>query len=146
MGDALGDRIRALRQRKRWTLKDLAHSTKLSVPYLSDLERRPGVNPTLETLSTIADALGCSVTDLLGAEGEPGAAGPPLPPSLQRFIKGEDFGRHVKRIAQRAHRPVKEMEQEVINFLAVAPKRATGDLSTEDWRRLLDFYSVILER
>jgi hypothetical protein len=33
----------------------------------------------------------------------------------------------------------------VIDFLATAPKRASGELSTEDWRRLLTYYASLLE-
>jgi transcriptional regulator with XRE-family HTH domain len=145
VGDSLGERIRARRQRKGWTLKDLARVTELSVPYLSDIERRPGVNPTLETLSTIANALECTVSDLLGSDAAVGGGGPPLPVSLQRFIKTEDFDRQVKRIAQRAKRPARELEREIVNFLAMAPKRSKGDLASDDWRRLLDLYFVIMD-
>ncbi len=142
---ALGDKIRALRQRRKWTLKDLAEKTKLSVPYLSDLERRREINPTLETLKVIADALGCSISELVG-EGDEGAASePPLPISLQRFVRGEAFARQLKKLADRAGRQTEDMEREVINFLATAPKRAARDLGTNDWARLLDFYQVIIE-
>jgi transcriptional regulator with XRE-family HTH domain len=44
---ALGNRVRARRQRRGWTLKDLADNTGLSVPYLSDIERNKLTNPTL---------------------------------------------------------------------------------------------------
>lgn len=145
MGDALGERIRARRQRKGWTLKDLARATQLSVPYLSDIERRPGVNPTLETLSTISAALECTVTDLLGNGPAARGDGPLLPSSLQRFIKTEDFRQRLKKIADRAKRPPGELEREIIDFLAMAPKRARGELSSDDWRRLLDIYFVIME-
>lgn len=145
MGDSLGERIRARRQRRGWTLKDLAGATGLSVPYLSDIERRPGVNPTLDTLNIVAGALECSVSDLIGTEPSSEGDGPPLAPSLQRFIRTDDFGLHVKRIAAKAKRPPKEIERELVNFLAMAPKRAKGDLTGEDWRRLLDLYFVIME-
>lgn len=144
MGDALGDRIRALRQRKGWTLKDLAHKTKLSVPYLSDIERREGANPTLDTMTTIAKALGCSVSELLG-EGVSEAFVAPLPASLHRFVQSELFVSQVKRLASKTQRPRKELERELVNFLAMAPKRARGDLKLEDWRRLLDAYSIIID-
>lgn len=145
MAEALGDRIRALRQRKGWTLKDLAGKTGLSVPYLSDIERRDETNPTLETLNTIADALECSVSDLIGEDEHVGLSGPPLPETLRRYIKTEDFDRRIARLARRAQRPAADLRKEVIDFLALAPKRARGDLGTDDWRRLLDFFSVIVE-
>jgi transcriptional regulator with XRE-family HTH domain len=141
---ALGDRVRARRQRLGWTLKDLADKTGLSVPYLSDVERSTVANPTLETLATLAEALGATVAELVG--GQPGTAtGPPLSVSLQRFIRSEDFTRRVERLARGASRPVEELRREVIDFLATAPKRASGELTPEDWRRLLTYYASLLE-
>jgi transcriptional regulator with XRE-family HTH domain len=139
----LGSRIRARRQRHGWTLKDLANKTGLSVPYLSDIERSNG-NPTLETLTTLATAMETTVTDLLGDQAA-AFAGPPLSVSLQRFVRSEDFDRRVRRLARVANRPEGEIRQEVINFLATAPKRASGELTTEDWRRLLTYYASLLE-
>ncbi len=144
MENELGERIRARRQRKSWTLKDLAKATELSVPYLSDLERRLGVNPTLETLSAVAKALECDVADLIGDSPAVGSGPRLLPPSLNRFVRGEDFAKRVRRIAEQAGRSPEVVEVEVVDFLAVAPKRASGDLSAEDWRRLLDFYAGVI--
>ena len=139
----LGSRVRARRQRRGWTLKDLAHHTSLSVPYLSDIERG-NTNPTLETLTTLAAALEATVTDLLGDQ-PTAAAGRPLSISLQRFVRSDDFSRRIERLARVANRPAEQLRQEVIDFLATAPKRARGDLTTEDWRRLLTYYASLLE-
>lgn len=146
MAATLGESIRAYRQRKGWTLKDLAAATGLSVPYLSDLERRPGVNPTLDTLTTIATALGCSVGDLLGTDGaKPGEASA-LPPSLARFIRSNEFEQEVQLIASRTEkRSVEDVRSDLTAFLAGAPKRSSGELSATDWRRLMDVYRVITE-
>jgi transcriptional regulator with XRE-family HTH domain len=138
----LGSRVRARRQRRGWTLKDLAHHTGLSVPYLSDIERG-NTNPTLETLTTLAAALEATVTDLLGDQ-PTAAAGRPLSVSLQRFVRSDDFSRRIERLARVANRPAEQLRQEVIDFLATAPKRASGDLTTEDWRRLLTYYASLL--
>src|SRR6266511_2602420 len=116
----LGSRVRARRQRLGLTLKDLASTTSL------------------------AEALGATVADLLG--GHAGVAdGPPLSVSLQRFVRSDDFARRVQRLAEIADRPMEDVRQEVINFLATAPKRASGDLTTEDWRRLLTYYASLLQ-
>jgi transcriptional regulator with XRE-family HTH domain len=135
--------VRARRQRLGWTLKDLADKTDLSVPYLSDIERG-NVNPTLQTLTTLADALDLTLGDLV--DGQPGATtGPPLSVSLQRFVRSDDFARRIQRLATVADRPVEEVRQEVVDFLATAPKRASGELTPEDWRRLLTYYASLLE-
>jgi transcriptional regulator with XRE-family HTH domain len=126
-------------------LKDLAAKTQLSVPYLSDLERRPGTNPTLDTLKVIAGALDCDVRDLLGGEELATTSERLLPLTLQRFMKTEDFSRRVAKIANRANRSDSELREEIINFLAMAPKRASGELAAEDWRRLLDMYALMLD-
>jgi transcriptional regulator with XRE-family HTH domain len=139
----LGSRVRARRQRRGWTLRDLADHTGLSVPYLSDIERG-NTNPTLETLTTLAAALEATVTDLLGDQ-PTAAAGRPLSISLQRFVRSDDFSRRIERLARVANRPADTVRQEVIDFLATAPKRASGDLTTEDWRRLLTYYASLLE-
>jgi transcriptional regulator with XRE-family HTH domain len=113
----------------------------LSVPYLSDLERRSGVNPTLETLTTIAEALGCSAAELVGGDGaEPDQR---LAPSLARYVRGDEFARRVDLIAERSHRPAEEVKPALIDFLARAPKRSSGELSPTDWQRLMDVYQVI---
>jgi transcriptional regulator with XRE-family HTH domain len=141
----LGNRVRARRQRRGWTLKDLAGNTGLSVPYLSDIERNKLANPTLETLAALAGALQTTISDLLGDQGAP-STGPPLSVSLQRFIRSDDFSRRVQRLAHVADRPEQEIRQEVIDFLATAPKRASGELTPEDWRRLLTYYASLLEQ
>ncbi len=140
----LGSRVRARRQRLGLTLKDLASKTNLSVPYLSDIERSNVANPTLETLTSLAEALDTTVADLLDGQASV-ADGPPLSVSLQRFVRSDDFARRVQRLAEIADRPMEDVRQEVINFLATAPKRASGDLTTEDWRRLLTYYASLLQ-
>jgi hypothetical protein len=46
-------------------------------------------------------------------------------------------------MAKRSDKAETEIEQKLINFLAVAPRRSTGDLSPADWRRLLDVFTLI---
>lgn len=144
---SLGSRIRARRQRNGWKLTDLADRTKLSVPYLSDLERDQGANPTLETLQTIADALGFLLTELLGDRKPYPGADVPLSVSLQRFVDGDEFQAQLRRLASRAGRKADQtLRNEVIDFLANAPRRSKSDLGPEDWTQLLNFYMVIAER
>lgn len=146
MATTLGARIRARRQREGWKLKDLAEKTGLSVPYLSDIERDQGTNPTLETLRNIANALDCEIIELLGGEGQPRGGDVPLSVPLQRFVDSPVFSQHLRRLAGRLNRPADdELRHQVINFLANAPRRSSGELTKDDWRQLLDFYMVIAE-
>lgn len=147
MAATLGERIRARRQRAGWKLKDLARETGLSIPYLSDLERDQGANPTLDTLRTIATALNCDLADLLGGRDTPPGGDVPLSISLQRFVDSPAFAQHLQRLAERLKRPPDdELQRQVVNFLANAPRRSSGELTKDDWRQLLDFYMVIAER
>jgi XRE family aerobic/anaerobic benzoate catabolism transcriptional regulator len=147
METTLGERIRARRQRAQWKLKDLAKETGLSVPYLSDLERDQGANPTLETLRTIATALGCDLTELLADGGGQPGNDVPLSVSLQRFVDSTNFSNQIQRLAQRLNRPAdEELRSQVVNFLANAPRRSSGELSKTDWNQILDFYMVIADR
>lgn len=57
----LGDKIRALREDKEHSLKQLGEKTQISFTYLSEVERGT-VTPSVETLRTLADALGVPVS------------------------------------------------------------------------------------
>lgn len=59
--------IKRIREKKRINQKTLAEATQISQPYLHDLENnRRGAKP--ETWLRIADALGCTVEELMGKE------------------------------------------------------------------------------
>lgn len=60
----LCERLRELRQERGLRLKDIAGVARISVPYLSDLERGR-TNPSLETLQSLAGTYGITVHDLL---------------------------------------------------------------------------------
>ena len=60
----LGERVRLLRQSRRWTLAVLAQEAGLSVSYLNDIEHDRTV-PTLGRLVGIASALELTVSELL---------------------------------------------------------------------------------
>jgi transcriptional regulator with XRE-family HTH domain len=63
----IGMNIKIWRVRKNITQRDLANKTRLSQSYFSKLEK--GVeNPTLDTLTRVADALGIKVGELFDEE------------------------------------------------------------------------------
>jgi transcriptional regulator with XRE-family HTH domain len=63
----IGMNIKIWRVRKNITQRNLANKTKLSQSYFSKLEK--GVeNPTLDTLTRVADALGIKVGELFDEE------------------------------------------------------------------------------
>jgi len=62
----LGERLRAIRQLRRKTLKEVALSAGLSESFVSQLERGR-TNASIATLQRLATALGIDVSDLFGA-------------------------------------------------------------------------------
>ena len=60
---ALGERLRAIRQLRRKTLKDVAGAAGISESFLSQLERGR-TNATIATLQRLSTALGIEVSDL----------------------------------------------------------------------------------
>src|SRR6478672_10382831 len=63
----LGERLRAIRQVRRRTLKEIAGAAGISESFLSQLERGR-TNATIATLQRLATALGIDVSDLFGAQ------------------------------------------------------------------------------
>src|SRR5438093_12188184 len=59
----LGERLRAIRQLRRRTLKEIATAAGISESFLSQLERGRA-NATIATLQRLAAALGIEVSDL----------------------------------------------------------------------------------
>jgi XRE family aerobic/anaerobic benzoate catabolism transcriptional regulator len=64
---ALGDRVRSLRARKGMTRRALALASAVSERYLASLELGSG-NASILVLRQVAQALGCSLAELLGDE------------------------------------------------------------------------------
>lgn len=60
----IGENIAEYRRKNGLTLRDFAKQTNLSTALLSQLERNIG-NPTLSILSTLAEAMGISVSELV---------------------------------------------------------------------------------
>jgi transcriptional regulator with XRE-family HTH domain len=64
--DALGDRVKELRQKKGWTLDQLSGTCGVSRSMLSQIERN-GVNPTVAVALRIAQAFGIALGTLVDA-------------------------------------------------------------------------------
>ena len=62
----IGHRIRRLRKARKLTLEELARTTALSQPFLSQIERDIK-NPSVETLSRICDALGVTLAEFFSS-------------------------------------------------------------------------------
>lgn len=65
-GVAIGDRIRRYRREAGLSLNQLATSARVSKGYLWSLENEPDKRPSAQTLYAIAEALGVTMSTLLG--------------------------------------------------------------------------------
>jgi transcriptional regulator with XRE-family HTH domain len=81
LGFDIGNRIRDLRQQKRWTLEALADSSGLSISAISKIENGR-VSTSFDTLVKIARGLDIPVAGLFGAPEPPAAANLAGPPTL----------------------------------------------------------------
>ncbi len=144
----LGARLRARRTGLGMTLAEVAEKAELSIPYVSNLERGRG-NPTIDALRAIAAALDVSVPDLLGEGSEDGLDPVELvladaPKSLGAFSRSDRFIAVLERLSTDQGVAVEDMRRRLLIGMASAPRRSAGEPTEEDWRRLLDVYSLIL--
>ena len=147
--ETLGGRLRSKRKALGLTLADVAEVAGLSVPYVSNLERGRG-NPTVDALTALAGALETNIADLLAGRGE--LEDDELlelhlaeaPQSLTAFSRSDRFKSQVERFAEQQDVAYEEMRRKVLIGMAAAPRRSAGDPVEDDWRRLLDAYSLWL--
>lgn len=146
---SLGKRLRSRRVALGLTLADASARAGLSLPYVSNLERGRG-NPTIDALRSLADALDLEVGELVGGDGSGEALDTSLlvladaPSSLGEFTRSSRFDAVARRLATRQGLDIGEMRTKLMVGMASAPRRSQGEPTSEDWRRLLDVYSVIL--
>lgn len=126
-----GDRLRRWRSDRGVTLRDVSEASGISIAYLSDLERGKLANPTLDTLTALAGALGVSLNELLGLEVDEPAV-PRLPVALEEFRASAAFQEGVAAQAARWKMSPADVERGWLDSLASirigrrAP-RAAGD-------------------
>jgi transcriptional regulator with XRE-family HTH domain len=61
----IGEKVRKLREDRKWTQADLAKRSGLGQPYISKIENQGIKGPSLGTISSIATALGVDVATLV---------------------------------------------------------------------------------
>ena len=146
---SLGKRLRSRRVALGLTLADASARAGLSLPYVSNLERGRG-NPTIDALRSLADALDLEVGELVGGDGSGEALDTSslvladAPPSLGEFTRSGRFEAVARRLVVHQGLSLDEMRTKLMVGMASAPRRSQGEPTSEDWRRLLDVYSVIL--
>ena len=70
----IGQRLRAMRRERSWTLLKASQETKLSLSALSKIERGE-LSPTLSSLNKIAIGFGVDIVTLLDGQTPPNASG-----------------------------------------------------------------------
>lgn len=146
--ETIGSRLRARRVELGLTLAQVAEQAGLSLPYVSNLERGRG-NPTLDALTALARALDVPIASLMGGGGDDDPFETVLataPKSLLQFARSAAFQETVSQLAKRQGAPVDEMRRRLLIGMASSPRRSSGEPTEDDWRRLLDAYSLILQR
>jgi transcriptional regulator with XRE-family HTH domain len=85
---SVGERVREVREKRRWTQEKLAEKTGLSKGFLSDVENGNS-DISSENLLKVADALGANLDYLVrGGTGESPSREPVvIPPELSRFAE-----------------------------------------------------------
>ena len=88
IGKTIGHRIRELRTQRteRWTQEDLAERARISVSFLSMIERGERV-AHVETLASLADALGVTLAELFVAPAEQPADAQEVLRPLSEFVR-----------------------------------------------------------
>jgi transcriptional regulator with XRE-family HTH domain len=84
---ALGARVRGFRVDRGLTLTGLASAAKLSKSYVSAIENGDAPRPSGQTLYAIAEALGVTMSDLLGRRLLNNINASERPPSLEEFAR-----------------------------------------------------------
>src|SRR5206468_11658093 len=113
---ALGERLRAIRQLRRKTLKSVASAAGISESFLSQLERGR-TNATIATLQRLSTALGIEVSDLFTSTAERPRV---LRREAREFVAWGDLGRK----ALLTPKPFHSLEVVVARF---EPGGSTGD-------------------
>lgn len=146
--ETIGKRLRARRMEKSLTIAQVAESAGLSLPYVSNLERGLG-NPTLEALTALAQALEVSLSLLVGDKN----VSEPLditlaaaPNSLLQFSRSADFQETIRSIALQLNVPPETVRKQVLIGMVSSPRRSNAEPTEDDWRRILDAYSLILRK
>jgi transcriptional regulator with XRE-family HTH domain len=114
----LKDRLREIRQKRGVTLLQVAEAVKLSVSYLSDLERGR-TKPSLDTLERLAAYYEMSVADLVsGIEGWGTHSIEGLAPGIIALLEKKEIdereAQDLNRIELRGKRPQTEEEWRIL--------------------------------
>jgi transcriptional regulator with XRE-family HTH domain len=123
----IGDRIRQLREEKKWTLDQLSKATDISKGFLSDVENSHK-NISSQGLLKIANALDASVDYLLRGEVSEAVDTKPLviPPELNKAAVELNL----------SYLEMLELLDAYRSVVARRSNRQNSDFTVEDWKGL----------
>jgi transcriptional regulator with XRE-family HTH domain len=125
-------------------LRDVSEASGISIAYLSDLERGKLVNPTLDTLTALAGALGVSLNELLGIEPEQ-TVQPRLSAALEEFRSSPAFQEVVASEAARWKVSPEEVERGWLDSLAAIRIGRRAPRSASDYLFIFEAARRVLE-
>ena len=124
-GPAIGTMIRTRREELGLSLSALAEQSGVSKGYCSQLENGAATNPSVDTISRIAAALGVALHDLLGESRQAEHESPRLPRGLTEFITERE----------RDGRPLPSADVEMLRGISY---RGRQPRSGDDWAFLYE--------
>jgi transcriptional regulator with XRE-family HTH domain len=126
----LAEKVKRLRKAKQMSVARLAEVSKVSSPYIWQIESGRRANPTGDILKRLAAALDTSVSDLAGAPITAGVDSGKRPKSLQSLLnkRGKELG----------------MTDEDADMLKHIHYRGRRPETSEDWTLLFLFIKRIL--
>jgi XRE family transcriptional regulator, master regulator for biofilm formation len=110
----IGDKIKELREKKGWTVTQLAETSEVSKAYISQLENIPDKKVSADILFKIATALGTTMGVLMGKE-VPISKSADIPRGLRMFAENNN------------------LTQEEVEMLAGIKYRGKQPQTEKDW-------------
>lgn len=128
----LGEKIKAIRKRKNYTLKDLSDMTKLSIGFLSNIERDLN-SPSISNLQQICQALAVNLMEIL----DPADTHSPVTRKEEREEILENSEVHVK---------IESLLNGKSNLNGIAITIKKGDnFSDMSWGHLYDEIGIVIK-
>ena len=123
----LAQNLKRLRLQKQWTQPILAEKADVSKGYIYMLEMGEMDNPSLDVLHKIANALDCTIADLVG---DPKIAVRDVPIEIPESL--QKFARHKRKLKE-------PLTEDDLKNLARTEFRGKRPETVEDWAYLYEF-------